>query len=398
MDVSTRDFRWKVVGAVFVIAAMTWGVGLYGITTMLAALKATRGWSTTTLSAAVSLHYLTSAVLVLLLSRAHDLLGIARVTQIGAAVMAVGIMAWAHATAPWHLALAALLTGMAWAATGTAAITAMVSAWFDQDRPRALGTALNGISVGGLLFAPAWPFAINGLGISHASIAVGVAACLTICVLASFFLTPVGPHSRQRVRPAVPVARADRGVVLPTWKFQSVAVAFGISLLASMGILIHLTTYLAASWGLAAAGLAVGLVTVSTIVGRIVLGWWLHKLGLRASAALCFLVSAAGSALLTAVSAPVLVLMGCSLFGLGGAGLNLLPALIAQREYPAEVTPMVVGFFGSTAQLSVTIAPFAMGALSQLFGAYYWPFLMAALIQLAGSLLILSYREPAACR
>lgn len=392
MDASAREFGWKVVGAVFVIAAMTWGVGLYGITTMLAALQATQGWSTASLSAAVSLHYLTSAVLVLLLSRAHALFGIARVTQMGAAIMAAGIMAWAHATAPWHLALAAVLTGMAWAATGTAAITAMVSAWFDKDRPKALGTALNGISVGGLLFAPAWPVAINGLGISHASIAVGLAACLTTCVLASLFLTPVGPHS-PRPRPSRSPAGTAKDPVLPTWKFQSVAFAFGISLLAAMGILIHLTACLAADWGLASAGLVVGLVTVSTVVGRIVLGWWLHKLGLRAAAAVCFLVSATGSALITAVSIPVLVLGGCILFGLGGAGLNLLPALIAQREYSAEVTPAVVGFFGSAAQLSITVAPFAMGGLSHLFGSYKWPFLMAALLQLSASLLILSHRE-----
>lgn len=388
---SALDFRWKVVAAVFVIAALTWGVGLYGITTLLAALKESRGWSTTALSAAISLHYLTSAVLVSILVRVHRQFGIATVTQVGAVFMAAGVIGWAHAETTCHLVLAALLTGIGWAATGTTAITAMISAWFDHDRPRALGMALNGISMGGLLFAPAWPAAISSLGISAASSVVGMGACLAICVLASIFLTPAGPYSPNQSHPHAALAEPTR--ILPTWKFQSVAIAFGLSLLAAMGVLVHLTAYLAAMWGLPAAGLAVSLVTVSTVAGRIILWRWMQGFSVRVAAATCFLVSAAGSALLTVADIPALVLVGCALFGLGGASLNFIPPLIAQREYQAAVTPTVVGFFGSAAQLAIVIAPFAMGGLSDAFGAYHTPFLLAALLLLSASLLILSHRD-----
>lgn len=394
MKSSDADFGWKVVGAVFVIAAITWGVGLYGITTLLAALKVSRGWSTATLSAAVSLHYLTSAVLVLLLARAHVALGIARVTQIGAALMAAGIITWAHSMAPWHLAIAALLSGCGWALTGTTAITAMVSGWFDQDRPKALGVAMIGISIGGLLFAPVWPALIYSIGVSQASIAVGVTTGLIICVLAQIFLTPLGPHAPRVLRSqAIGGQHSRKAGVLPTWKFQSVAISFAIGLLAVMGIFIHLTAYLAEIWGLVAAGFAVGLVTASTVAGRFILGWWLSRLNMRTAAALCFLFTAAGSALLTATGAPAVMLAGCILFGLGGAGLNLLPPLIAQREYPADATPTVVGFLGSTSQLALTAAPITMGGLTTLFGTYRGPFLCAVVLQIIAALVILSHRE-----
>lgn len=388
---AASDFRWKVVAAVFVIAALTWGVGLYGITTLLAALKGSGKWSTSVLSAAMSLHYLTSAVLVPLLVRAHRLIGIAMVTQAGAVFMAAGVIAWAHADSASHLALAALLTGVGWAATGTTAITAMISAWFDQDRPRALGLALNGISMGGLIFAPIWPAAIGGLGISAATYVVGIGACLTICVLASVFLAPTGPYCSAQPHPDAAPAQPRR--ILPTWKFQSVAISFGLSLLAAMGVLVHLTAYLAALWGLAVAGLAVSLVTVSTIAGRVVVWRWMQGLSVRVTAAACFLVSAAGSALLTVANMPELVVLGCVLFGLGGASLNFIPALIAQREYEASITPTVVGLFGSAAQLAIVVAPFAMGALSDAFGAYRGPFLLAALLLSSASALVLSHRD-----
>ena len=394
MKSSDKDFGWKVVGAVFVIAAITWGVGLYGITTLLAALKESKGWSTATLSAAISLHYLTSALLTFLLARAHVALGISRVTQIGALVMAVGIVAWAHAWLPWHLAIAALLSGCGWAATGTTAITAMVSAWFDHDRPRALGVAMNGISVGGLLFAPVWPGLIYSLGVSKASLAIGLASCVIICVLAQIFLTPVGPHAIRTLRSENSGSLQWRKArVSSTWKFQSVAISFAIGLLAVMGIFIHLTAYLAEIWGLVAAGLTIGLVTISTIVGRLLLGWSLHRVDLRTAAALCFLLTGAGSALLTATQAPAVVLVGCILFGLGGAGLNLLPPLIAQREYAADVTPTVVALLGSTNQLALTAAPVTIGGLTSLLGAYRGPFLCAVILQIIAALLILTHSQ-----
>jgi MFS family permease len=343
------------------------------------------------LSAAMSLHYLTSAALIPLLARAHRQIGIARVTQAGAVFMAAGVIAWAHADSAGHLALAAFLTGVGWAATGTTAITAMISAWFDEDRPRALGLALNGISMGGLVFAPAWPAAIGGLGLSAATIVVGIGACLAICVLASVFLTPVGPYRPAQQHSHVEPAQPRH--IIPTWKFQSVAISFGLSLLAAMGVLVHLSAYLAATWGLAAAGLAVSLVTVSTIAGRIIVWRWMQGLGVRASAAACFLVSAIGAALLTVMNMPGLVVVGCVFFGLGGASLNFIPSLIAQREYDASVTPTVVGLFGSAAQLAIVVAPFAMGALSDAFGAYRGPFLLAALLLSSAAVLILSHRD-----
>lgn len=396
MERAFHDFGWKVVAAVFTIAALTWGVGLYGITTLLATLKVSHGWSTAILSGAVSLHYLTSAILVLYLVRAHGLFGIARVTQAGAAFMAAGIMIWAHASAPWHLVFGALLTGAGWAATGTTAITAMISGWFGKDRPKALGSAMNGISVGGLLFAPAWPYVIDRLGASTASIVVGLTACLTIWVLASIFLTPAGPYSVKRSWPARTQLSPSR-IVLPTWKFQSVAIAFGVSIVAAMGVLIHLPSHLAATWGPVPTGLAIALVAGSTVAGRLVLGWWLHKLGFRVAAALCFLAGAAGAALLTATIVPSVVLTGCVLFGLGGAGLNLLPPLIAHSEYQADITPAVTGFFGSTAQVAITVAPLAMGCLSDMFGTYQGPFLIAALLLASASLLVLSHRGETQC-
>ena len=131
-------FGWKVAWVAFFIAVFAWGIGFYGPPVFLQTLHATRGWSVSTISAAITVHFLFSALIVANLTEIHRCFGIARVTSAGAALTGLGIVAWANTQQPWQMFHAALLTGAGYAVTSAAAINAMVARWFDRDRPRAL--------------------------------------------------------------------------------------------------------------------------------------------------------------------------------------------------------------------------------------------------------------------
>ncbi len=90
-------------------------------------LHATNNWPISTISAAITTHFLLSAVLVVYLPEAYRRFGLVRITQVGIAFAAVGIVAWASAWEPWQLFPAALLSGIGWAAKSGAAINAMVT-------------------------------------------------------------------------------------------------------------------------------------------------------------------------------------------------------------------------------------------------------------------------------
>ncbi len=55
----------------------------------------------------------------------------------------------------WQLVPALLLSGAGWSAMSGAALNLIVAPWFERDRPKAISTAFNGASIGGLLFVPA---------------------------------------------------------------------------------------------------------------------------------------------------------------------------------------------------------------------------------------------------
>ena len=83
-------FGWKVVAVAFMVATCTFGVGYYGPAIFLNVLHQERGWSVSIISAAITVHFLVSAVLVARLPDAHRRFGIATTTQAGVAALVIG--------------------------------------------------------------------------------------------------------------------------------------------------------------------------------------------------------------------------------------------------------------------------------------------------------------------
>jgi len=183
-------FGWKVVLTAFVVATFAFGFGYYGPAVFLDVLHQQRGWSVSLISSAITAHFLISAFLVAHLADAHRRFGIAAVTQLGFTALVAGMFCWSLAPSPWFLFAAAILSGAGWAATSGAAIIAMVSPWFDRRRPLALGHALNGASVGGVLFAPLWVTLIAAIGFAPAVAAVGLLTLTLLWPLIGRYLRP----------------------------------------------------------------------------------------------------------------------------------------------------------------------------------------------------------------
>jgi hypothetical protein len=127
-------YGWRVVSAAFVLAVFGLGIGFYGPPIFLKAVQETRDWSLLLVSAAVTTHFLTGAVVTAKLPTLYARWGLANVTRFGAIAMALGVIGWAVACQPWHLFMAAALSGAGWVTMGVAAINAIVSPWFIRQR------------------------------------------------------------------------------------------------------------------------------------------------------------------------------------------------------------------------------------------------------------------------
>jgi hypothetical protein len=87
-------------------------------------LHSQRGWPVSATSAAITAHYLFSAAIVTRLPELYRRFGLAAMTRAATGAIALGLLGWAFADAPWQLFGAAMPTGAGFAATGAAAIIA----------------------------------------------------------------------------------------------------------------------------------------------------------------------------------------------------------------------------------------------------------------------------------
>jgi predicted MFS family arabinose efflux permease len=394
-------FGWKVVLTAFTVATFTFGFGYYGPAVFLNVLHQQRGWPVSIIATAITVHYLVSAVLVARLPEAHRRFGIAAVTQAGAVALVVGMCGWSLAASPWFLFVAAILSGAGWAATSGAAIIAMVSPWFERRRALALGHALNGASVGGVLFAPLWVALIAAIGFAPAVAVVGLVTLALLLPLTWRYLRPTprslgvaadGDPPQSTWRAVVPAQyRPVRFVaLLSNGQFTTLAIAFALGMFAQVGVVAHLITRLAPLVGAVDAAIAISLATGSAVVGRLLLGLFPSQADRRLIAAANFAMQACGVALLAFGSTPLVLAPGCILFGLGIGSMLSLPPLIAQTEFAAGDVPRVVALVTAVNQAVFAFAPAVFGVLREASGAYTMPFLLAAVGQvIAGTVIVL---------
>jgi hypothetical protein len=375
----TRDFfGWRVVAAAFVLAIFGWGLGFYGPPIYLHTVHAQRGWSVELISAAVTTHYLSGAVLVANLPHLYRRLGLPVVTAAGVAALVLGLLGWASAVQPWQLFLATLLSGAGWAAMGGAAINAIVAPWFVRLRPRALSLAYNGSSLGGVVFSPLWVFLIGRFGFRDAVLLVGGVAVGCVWLLAGVVFRHSPQSTGQPADGIVTVARSEAGPDRPhlpgpaLWRdgrFRTLAAGMALGLFAQIGLLAHLFSLVVPALGETGAGFTVGLATLAAILGRTAMGWFLPAgADRRVAAALSYGVQMLGGVvlILSGGHAAPLIVAGAVLFGAGIGNATSLPPLIAQVEFASADALRAVALIVAISQAGYAFAPAAFGLVRDL--------------------------------
>jgi hypothetical protein len=392
-------YGWRVVAAAFVVALFGWGFGFYGPPAFLHALEA-RGWPLPLVSAAVTCHFLAGAAVVSRIPALQARFGIAAVVRAGAVAATLGALGWALAETPWQLFAATLVSGAGWAATGGAAINAIVAPWFARRRPAALGAAFNGASMGGVVLVPLWVGLIAALGFPAAALLLGAAMLAALWWLSAGILraSPAAMGlAADGVAPgaARPAARAAAPLAARPWRdarFAPLAAANALALFAQLGLVTHLVSLLAPVLGAQGAALALALATACAMAGRVLAGWLLRPgVDRRAAfAANAAMQAAAVLGLLLAGGQAWLVVAAVALFGFGIGNATTLPPLIAQQDFAEADVGRAVALLVASGQATYAFAPAAFGLLRDLDTVAM--FAAAALCQLVAAGLVLGGR------
>ena len=393
---SLRYDGWRVTAVCFVVAMFCWGFGLYSHGIYLAELQHRFGWSASLISSATTAYYLLTASLVVFVNDAILRFGPRRIFLTGTCCLGSAVALLAFIAAPWQLYLVYLVMAVGSAAMHVAAITNVLSLWFDRQRGLALSLALNGASSGGIFVAPTLVIAIAVAGFPAVMVtAIVMAAILIPAIAIGIDRPPIRtqatgvflPHggARSGAGSTSAPSRWTRAQALRSLAFWSVAGPFALALMAQVGFLVHQIAFLEPTIGRSRAGLTVGVLTVIAIIGRLALGAAALRLDLRGVTALSLVSQAAALFAMTQTTNAAALFIACAIFGLSAGNLVSLPAMIIQREFEATSFGMVVGLSTAIGQFTYAFGPGLLGAVRDATGGYTAAFALCMMLQLTAA-------------
>lgn len=393
-ETSIRYPGWRIVAVCFVMATFSWGLGFYGQSVYLPELQRLHGWQTSWISTATTIYYLVGAALVVFVGDAIGKIG-ARACLIGGVLcMATATVLLGYINALWQLYAVYALLACGWAGSSLGAITNTLGLWFDRKRGMAISLALNGASCGGIVGVPLLTAAIAHWHFTGAMMAAAVVAVLLLVPLIG--LTVGTPPARPRAATGAsdnPSGARIRAMALRDVAFLTLAIAFALVLFAQVGVIVHLIAFLDPVVGREHAAIAVALLTAMAMIGRLLFSIVIDRLNQRLVSALSFASQACALVILINFSNTYAVYFACALFGFSVGNLITLPALIVQRDFPAEAFGILISLNTAIAQVTYAFGPGVVGVLRDLTGGYSMPFAMCIALQLIAAALIMVRRR-----
>jgi MFS family permease len=388
---------WLVVGAAFLVALFGWGLGFYGPGIYLVALQSRHGWSTVTISSAITAYYVFGATLVFFAGTIFERFGARRVVSAGTIAMAGGVVLLTLVSDPWQVYVAFAVMSLGWAAMSGAAINIIVAPWFDKRRGLAVSLALNGASAGGVIVAPLLIHLITRFDLRAAVLYLVGLMLVVLLPIIAVVLRSKRPGERDQAddisAPSPSQSTAEDwqlSIVLHDRNFLTISIPFALGLIAQVGFLTHQVAYLSSGIGTVAAGWAVSLTTFSAVMGRLLTGLFVDKIDRRVTAFGNFCVQILGIGLLLSYSSTATIYLGCVLFGIGVGNMITLPGLIVQQEFPKQHFSHIVSLVVAINQFTFAFGPGLLGYLQRAEGNYTAALMACILMQSAAAVIVVA--------
>lgn len=404
-------YGWRVVAVCFMAAVFTWGFGVFGASVYLNEVTKTQGWSISLVSGGVTLFYLANAVSLAAIGDFIDRFGSRAVFIAGAVALGSGVAGVGQASQPSHLYAAFMLMGLGYASLSLTGLSATIAPWFERHQGRSVAIALMGASIGAMVVVPLLVFAIQRFGFRAAVLGGG---CLTVAVLvplAAIVLRyrrpqdlglapdgdarPAGPVSAQETAPTPPWTRRAAMATPALW---TIAIAFALGLTAQIGFLTHHVKLAEPLLGAAGAGWLVSATGLAALMGRLLLARVVDGVNVRRYTALIFTLQTMVLALIALVPGAAMLIGASLVYGFCLGQITTLSPIVVRREFGPGSFGAIYGVAATVIQFSSAFGPSLYGVLRDHFGGYGPVLAIAAAIELAAMLTLLSGRSPVSPR
>ena len=406
MVTATQEFRrgWRtlfacVVGNGFGLS----GFAFYTFGVFVIPLVDAFGWSRGDVSTAASFLLLGTFITAPIIGTIIDRFGAKKVGLISLAGLAVGYASLTQLGGNIAMFYAMWLI-MALVGGGTTPVvwTRAVNLWFDKGRGLALGTALAGAGLAGIV-APAFATAlVQEFGWQGAYLGIGALILVIALPLVAIFFNDAAPsdvpvdHSDDAPAAAPDPWDDPSGRPCEQFAFWKIAIGFFFISAIIAGLLINLVPLLIDRdmTQMAAAGIA-GVLGFAVLFGRIGVGFLIDRFPAPLVSAVMFSITAAGCLLLSMDGIPnSVVRIAVIALGFAAAAEIDLVAFLASRFFGLKAYGKIYGVQLSIFYLGAALGPLAVGQMYDLFGSYNQALYTGIAIFLFGAAIIGSLGRP----
>ena len=391
-------YGWYVVYAICLVMTTTAGLAFYNLPVLLDAFVSERGFPVSVASNATATFFIAAGIAGVIAGQFVDRFD-PRYTIIGSTIVAsLALLSVGYLTEPWHLFAFYAVFGLAYGGCGLVPTTTLVARWFQRKRALALSIASTGLSLGGVVFTPISALLVLNFGLAGAAPWIALAFFLGV-VPATLWIVRASPAAMglqldghvQEEGSAAPqdVPHMPLALVWRSRFFIVIAGTFLFALGAQVGGIAHIYRLANTRVDVETATTAVALLAISSLVGRLIVGWLLTWIGSRAMTFLLIALQTVTLVLLAYATGRNFVLAAAALFGLNtGSMLMMQPLLLAEafgvRDYGRIYSiSQLVGVFG------YALGPALVGYLYEASGGYTSAYLAIAFSSLLGMLVFM---------
>ncbi len=348
---------WVRLGLLLLVSSIG-GVGMWSVVVTLPAVQAEFGAARAGATLPYTLTMLGFAAGGVLMGRASDRLGIARVAAIASLMLAIGYAVASRTESLLSYALVhGALIGMLGAGALFGPIMADASLWFRRRRGVAVAIAAAGNYIAGAVWPPIVAIATQAYGWRATELGIGVVVLLTIPPLAWLLRTP-SPAQHGAYGAESTAATSQGRLGLSPGALLALLVAAGLGCCVAMSMpQVHIVAYCAdLGYGPARGAEMLSLMLGLGIVSRVGSGWIADRIGGLPTLLAGSMLQFASLSLFLFFDSLTSLYVISGLFGLFQGGIVPSYAIIVREYFPARGAGAKVGLV-----LAATIVGMALG-------------------------------------
>lgn len=386
-------YGWKIVFALLGILTFSSGLSFYNHSVYLNALAANPAFDIRTTSFAVSIFFLSggfAGLMVAKLVQDHDpRLPIC----LGAVIAGISLCLFPRIQSVWQLYLTYALFGVGFAGSALIPASTLVTRWFKKKRAIALSIASTGLSLGGVVVTPASVLMVSSFGFDTAAPMLGLLYVVGVVPASLMFLRP-SPESMGLVIDGVDedltsqpkgatnasISSYEDGLSFKVARkvrfFWGIACAYIFLMMAQVGGISHQYGLVKEQLNEAETAIAVAIIPVASIIGRLLGGWLVGHMPIRLFAIVMMAIQAVSLAVLALGLGEIALFVGLALFGSSVGNLLMLQPLLIADAFGLKDYARIFSFCNLLSSWGTAIGPALLGFAytfnGNLYSLPYW--------------------------